>query len=77
MSQEKGLPHNCHEVSVGKGLPPEQVRNDGGEDEAGGEEAKHVVAVLEHEQGVGLQVRHVDRLPGLHHGWVLPEKDRC
>ena len=77
MSQEKGLPHNCHEVSVGKGLPPEQVRNDGGEEEAGGEEAEHVVAVLEHEQGVCLQVGHVDRLPGLHHGWVFPGRGGC
>ena len=77
MRQEEGLPHNCHEVSVGKRLPPEQVGNDGGEEEAGGEKAEHVVAVLEHEQGVCLQVGHVYRLPGLHHGWVLPEKDRC
>ena len=77
MSQERNLPHNCHEVSVGEGLPPEQVRNDGGQDEASSEEAEHVVVVLEHEQGVCLQVGHVDRLPGLHHGWVLPAKGGC
>ena len=78
MSQEKDLPHNCHKVSVGERLPPEQVRNDGGEEEAGGEEAEHVVAVLEHQHRVRLKVRHVDCLPCLHHGRVLPtEKNEC
>ena len=46
MSEEKGLPHNCHKVSVGERLPPEQVRNDGGEEEAGGEEANDETRIV-------------------------------
>ena len=78
MSQERNLPHNCHEVSVGKGLSPEQVGDQGWQDEAGGEKTEHVVAVLEHQHRVRLKVRHVDGLPCLHHGRVLPtEKNEC
>ena len=56
------LPYNCHAVSIGEGLSPEQVGYDGGQDEVGHEEAEHAVAVLEHNHGVRLKVPHVDRL---------------
>ena len=69
-------PYDRHEVSIGERFAPEQVGNDGGQDEAGHEEALEVVAVLEHEQGVRLKVRHVDRLPCLQHGRMFPAK-RC
>ena len=69
-------PYDRHEVSIGERFAPQQVGNDGGQDEAGHEEALEVVAVLEHEQGVRLKVRHVDRLPRLHHGRVFPAEKR-
>ena len=47
-----------------------------GEDESCHEEAFQVVAVLEHDEGVRLQVRHVDRLPCLHHGRVFSAEKR-
>ena len=69
--KENNPPYDCNEVSIDKRFSPEQVWDDGGEDESCHEEAFQVVAVLEHDEGVRLQVRHVDRLPCLHHGRVF------
>ena len=69
-----GVPDDGHEVGGGEVLAPEQVGNEGGQDEAGHEEALDVVAVLEHEVGVLLEVGHVDGLAGLHDGGVLPNQ---
>ena len=49
-------PDHGHEEGRVEALPPEQVGQQGGQDEAGRKEAGHVVLVLEHHQGVGLQV---------------------
>ena len=75
--REINPPYDCHEVCIGEGLAPQQVGDDGGQDEAGHEEALEVVAVLEHEERVRLKVRHVDRLPCLHHGRVFPAEKRA
>ena len=56
------------------GLPPEVAGDGGGEDdvEDGGQE--EVVAVLEHDDRVAVEVRQVDLLPLADHLGVLPHQ---
>ena len=66
-------PDYRHEVSCDQALSPEQ-RQDARYQEARGQEAGEVVLVLEHDQGVSLQVGHVDCLAGSQDCRVLPEE---
>ena len=66
-----GVPDDGHEVGGGGVLAPEHG-DQSGQDKSGHEEALDVMAMLEHEVGVLLEVGHVDGLAGLHDGRVLP-----
>jgi len=54
------------------GLHPEPGGDGGGKDEGEGEEEGEIVLVLNHDQGVLLQVLHVDCFTPRDHFWMLP-----
>ena len=65
----------CDKICCNDALSPQDDGDDGGKEDGEKEEEDVVVAVLEHDEGVGLQVGHVDGLPARDDPGMFPHTE--
>ena len=65
----------CDKICCNDGLPPQDAGDDGGKEDGEDDEEDAVVAVLEHDERLGLQVGHVDGLPARDDTGMFPHTE--